>query len=69
MAPLLRGSSPARKGVPFHGAIGEDKTASSVASSQLPNPTWAREPLLRKARLKMNLRSATMPSKQQQTGA
>ena len=32
-----------RKGAPFHGAIGEGRTASSDASSQLPGEPWARE--------------------------
>src|SRR5712692_1207110 len=32
-----------RKGAPFHGAIGEGKTASPAASSQLPSGPWARE--------------------------
>ena len=31
-----------RKGAPFHGAIGEGRTASSAASSQLPGAPWAR---------------------------
>src|SRR6202040_4419985 len=30
-----------RKGAPFHGAIGEGKTASSAASSQLPDAPCA----------------------------
>ena len=30
-----------RKGAPFHGAIGEGKTASSAASSQMPDGPWA----------------------------
>ena len=33
-----------RKGAPFHGAIGENKTASSAASSQLPAGAFACEP-------------------------
>ncbi len=31
-----------RKGAPCHGAIGEGRTASSAASSQLPDEPWAR---------------------------
>src|SRR5450830_109109 len=30
-----------RKGTPFHGAIGEGRTASSAASSQAPDAPWA----------------------------
>ena len=32
-----------RKGAPFHGTIGEGRTASSAASSQVPGEPWARE--------------------------
>ena len=37
-----------RKGAPFHGAIGEGKTASSVASSQAPNGPSACAPMTEK---------------------
>jgi hypothetical protein len=39
-----------RKGAPFHGAIGEDKTATSATSSQLADAT--REPTAKKTNMK-----------------
>jgi hypothetical protein len=41
-----------RKGTPFHGAIGEGKTASSAASSQLPNVPSARDSTTEKRKTK-----------------
>src|SRR6266508_178798 len=41
-----------RKGAPFHGAIGEGKTASSAASSQLPSGPWACESTTEKRKTK-----------------
>src|SRR5207244_661944 len=41
-----------RKGAPFHGAIGEDSTASSAASSQVPREVSARASGLEKRKTK-----------------
>ena len=41
-----------RKGAPFHGAIGEGRTASSAASSQMPGEPWARASTAEKRKTK-----------------